>query len=173
MIKRSLSLLLLLLFAVSMAQTTDGARSGVGSANIAKLRKLKMRFALPTYVPAGYKFKAMKIEEPNDPVMLTLTIEYRNAKTKSDLIVQMCSDGIGDVFFTLPGGDTVEPTGEMKWKSSILGSGIIETYVKGKYREWHLNWIELKQKPIFLSVIGHNMSASEGKRVIEGLRWLK
>jgi hypothetical protein len=115
----------------------------------------------------------MRIEEPNDPVMLMLSIRYVNAKTKGELTVQMCSDGIGDVFFTLPNGDTVEPNGVLAWNSPALGKGVIETYVKGRYREWHLNWIEFKTKPLFLSVIGNNMSATEGKKFIEGLRWLK
>jgi hypothetical protein len=171
--RKLLPFLLVLLAAIAAAQTTDGSKSQMGAANLAKLRKLKMKFAIPTYVPAGFKFKSMQVEEPNDPVMLMLSIRYVNPKTKGEVVIQMCSDGIGDVFFTMPDGDTVEPNGELAWKSPALGKGVIETYTKGKYREWHLNWIEFKTKPLFLSVIGHNMTAAEGKKFIEGLRWLK
>jgi hypothetical protein len=171
--KSALSLLFFLAIALVSAQTTDGAKSQMGAANLSKLRRLKMKFAVPTYVPAGYKFKSLEIEEPNDPVLLTVSIRYVNSKTKGELIVQMCSDGIGDVFFTLPNGDTVEPTGQLAWKSRALGNGIIETYTKGRFREWHLNWIEFKSKPNFLSVIGHSMSAAEGKKFMEGLCWLR
>lgn len=171
--KRIAALFLVLLVAIAAAQTTDGSKSKIGAANVAKLRKLKMKFALPTYLPSGYKFKSMRIEEPNDPVTLMVSLQYTNSKTKGDLIVQMCSDGIGDVFFTMPNGDTVEPNGHLNWKSPAIGAGVIETYVKGRYREWHLNWIEFKTKPTFLSIIGHNMSAVEGKKVVESMRWLK
>lgn len=172
--RKVLSLVFILLVAVASAQFTDGSASKLGTGNLAKLRSFKkMRFLLPTYVPAGYQLKSFAIEEPNDPVTLMWHVRYVNPKTKGEFVLQMCSDGIGDIFFNTPDGDTMQPTGELPFASSAIGKGVIEVYSKGKLREWHMQWVELKQKPMFVSLIGHNMSGSEGQKIVNSLRWLK
>jgi len=66
-------LFLALLTALAFGQT-DGKASQIAARDLAKLRQIKKRFALPTYVPAGFKVKQFTIENPKDPVMLTWTV---------------------------------------------------------------------------------------------------
>lgn len=167
-----LTLIAMALVAVSLCQT-NGSQSGISPRKLLALRHFKMRFLVPTYVPAGYKLSEFKIEDSRDPNLLSWTAAYTNAKTKGQFFLQMCSDGIGDIMFSIHDGDTVEGNGETAYASKVFGKGTIESYVKGRERQWHLNWVELISKPKFVSLIGIGMSASEGKRIVEALRWLK
>jgi hypothetical protein len=168
-------LLVALLGCVALAQTTSGNASRMTAQQLSKLRATKRHFLVPTYVPAGFKVKRFGLESPKDPVMLSWILTYENPKTKASFTVQMCSDGIGDVFFDLPGGDVVEATGHKDLKSKVLGEASVEEYVKGKHRLWHVNWVELGSKavPKFIALIGEKMSSAEGKKIVLGLRWLK
>ncbi len=170
--KKLLSAFLVTLVCLAFAQT-DGMSSGITAPNLAKLRKLHMKLLAPTHVPDGYKVTGFEIEDAKDPARLSWSVTWKNPKTKGEFTLQMCSEGIGDILFDLPNGDVVEPNSHIPFSSKPVGKGDIEAFVKGKIRLWHVNWVELKSKPTFVSLIGSNMNASEGKRIVESLRWLK
>ena len=87
----------------------------------------------------------------------------------------MASNGLGDPLFTVGDGDTVEPNGSLWAKNPILGKIQLDYYVKGATKLFHCNWVPASKKtfPQLAMVMGQGLAASEGKRILESLRWLK
>jgi hypothetical protein len=173
MIKRIGFVALILGIAASGWSQTSGSASGINARKLAKLRALKMHILVPTYVPRGFHLKDFVIEHPKEPALMSWSASYEGSNRNHTFVIQMCSEGIGDIFFSLPNGDTAEANGGLAYASKIFGKGMVESYVKGKEKQWHMNWVELKSKPTFVSLIAYGMNASEGKRIIESLQWLK
>jgi len=142
----------------------------------ADLLKGPFHILVPTYVPAGYAPTVVKIEDRDKPGEATLILTYANKKKKGEFTIQMGSEGLGDVFFNIGNdGDTVEPNGHLVVKNPILGKVDLDYYVKGKYRLFHCNWVHIPGKtlPTDVMIEGENMTAAEGKKIFESLRWLK
>jgi hypothetical protein len=169
------SLLVALLTGWGFGQTTSGKASGMTAQQLGRLRASKRRFVVPTYVPAGLKVKNFQLMNPRNPLLLSWVLTYEHPKSNASLILQMCSEGIGDVFFTLGNGVTVEATGHKEVRSKVLGNVSVEEYVKGRHRLWHVNWVEIGPKavPRFVALIGEKISPVEGRKIVAGLRWLK
>ncbi len=172
------ALLTSLLFAVVMlasAQTTNGVASKVPKTELSKLRKSKYRVVVPTYVPAGFTKVNANFEYDKEPALSLWIVRYQNPKTKASFTLQMASDGLGDPFFDLPNGDTVDPTGSIFAKSPIMGRVEVMYYKKGKVKMAMSTWYDASKKtyPRYAMVMSDGMEASEVKRIIESLRWLK
>lgn len=169
-----LFVLLLSTFAAAQSLTTSGAIALISAKQKANLNANQLRLVAPTWIPAGFKLSSLSIEKDKDPVLRYAT--YRYAKGKAKITIQFASDGIGDPFFDLPGGDTTEPDGYVIGKNAILGEFQLD-YVKraGLPTMWHTNWYELKQKghPKYVMIFGEGLPIADGKRMIESLRWLK
>ena len=174
--------LLVFVLAAAYGQSSDaGARSLIPKSILAKVRKSKFRVLVPTYVPPGFKYQSASLatwaeDSPkDDPALMNWTAVYVNAKTKEKLIIQMASDGLGDYIFSLPNGDTIEPTKTLAGKSPAFGPYEILVASQGSYRCSATYWTEvsIKTYPRHVMVIGDGMNSAVVKRVIDGLRWLK
>lgn len=155
--------------------TTDGKTAHLSPRQKASLLQGKFRVLVPTYVPTGFKVTTAKIADRKDAVAASLTLTYKNAKTKGEFTVQMASDGLGDPLMGIPGGDTVEPNGHLSAKNPILGKVHLDYYIKGKTKLFNCTWMPASNKtyPRFAMIMGEGLVPSEGKRVLESLRWLK
>lgn len=175
MIRAAVTALLLATALVASAQTTDGSKSRIPKAELAKIRKTKFRVVVPTYVPAGFTKGSTELFLPVDPQLTVWSAKYRDFKTKRNFVIQMASDGLGDPMFDLPNGDTVEPNGSLYGKSPILGKFEVMFYKKGNVKMAHCTWYEVSKKgyPRYAMVMSDGMEPSEVKKIIESLRWLK
>jgi len=155
---------------------TDGKPALLSPVQKAGLLKGSYKILVPTYVPAGFKPTVAKIADSDKPIDASLTLTYTNKATKGEFTVQMASEGLGDPLLPSPeAGDTVEPTGILKTHSPILGKVDLEYYVKGKYRVFDCTWVDVSKKgyPRSAMIMGSNLAPSEGKKILESLRWLK
>ncbi len=142
--------------------------------HIRTLKRLQMRWHVPSYLPIGTRFKNFRIEDTKSRAQTWGQITYDNPKSRSSLTIQFASDGLGDIFFTDQNGETYEPTSGISFKAKF-GAGRLEQ-VKNKYLdEVVMQWMELPGKgyPKFISAIGRNMSLGEMKKVVESLRPVK
>jgi hypothetical protein len=163
------TLLLFVLFCFGLA----GAQSGVPAKDLARIRRTKLHFLLPSYIPAGFRVAKVELDTNKDPMLVNLSITWK--KGKSHFTLQQCSEGIGDLMMSVPNGDTVEPQGTYTFHHKLWPKGPVDYYVKGSTRLWAVNWQELpgKSYPRFVSAIGEGMNAREGVQIMESLRRLK
>jgi hypothetical protein len=171
--KRALPLLLLLVASVAFAQTTSGKTSGLSNAQLKRLRATKLRYLVPTKVPRGFKVARFELEPHKDPIMVHFSITYK--KGSSRIIIQMSSEGLGDLFFD-EDADKGKPHGTLTWRSSLFKEDwTIEYQTEQAQRHWHIQWIELPGKhfPRHLSAIGYGCEPWVGKQMLESLRWLR
>lgn len=166
---------LLAIVALSSAQTSDGAASKISKTELAKVRKSKYRVLVPTYVPTGFVVKEAKLVVDKEPALTDWRVRYHNPKTKAEFTVQMASDGLGDIIFSTPDGDVIEPGKSVYGKSPVFGKFEVMSAQKGKYRTAGCNWLDVAPKtfPRFAMVYSEGMDAATIKRIVEGLRWLK
>ncbi|HEY3782336.1 MAG TPA: hypothetical protein VGL56_14735 [Fimbriimonadaceae bacterium] len=141
--------------------------SQLTKAQMAKMKKLG-RVVVPTYIPAGFKLKKVTFD-PGE-----YDLEYTGPRG-ADLLVQMASDGIGDISL----GNNADPKTlketTRKVTNPVLGTQEMQVDIAKDDREFAVNWIDLgdKAKPRFLSIIGSSMNADLGAKVWKGLRFLK
>ncbi len=175
MIRAFLISAVFLLAALANAQTSDGAASKISKTELAKVRKSKYRVLVPTYVPAGFVVKEAKLVVDKEPALTDWRVRYHNPKTQAEFTVQMASDGLGDIIFSTPDGDVIEPGKSVYGKSPVFGKFEIMSAQKGKYKTAGCNWMEVAQKtfPYFAMVYSEGMDAATIKRIVESLRWLK
>ncbi len=161
--------------AVSSAQTTSGKVAQIPTTFKTKLKASKLRIVVPTWIPKGFKLVKSNVVQEKEMFMRDVHLRYEKPGTKSSFFVQFASDGIGDPFFDLPNGDTLEATGTEIGKNSVIGAFEMEYVTKKPYLMWHITWYELKQKgyPKYVLVAGENIAISDGKKIIESLSWLK
>jgi hypothetical protein len=163
------------MFAAAHAQMTTGKVAQIPSSFKAKVKASKLRIVVPTWIPKGFKLVKSDVVQAKEMFMRDVHLRYEKPGTKSLFYVQFASDGIGDPFFDLPNGDTLEATGTVKGKNAIIGSFEMEYVNKKPYMMWHVTWHELKQKgfPKYVLVAGENLPVSDGKKFIESLSWLQ
>ena len=135
-----------------------------------KLRKAGLVAYVPTWLPKGYKLKSFEISDEKDVAMKSYSLNYTNAKG-GGFTIQSASDGLGDAFFD-NAEDDGKPTGVLKVKNPQLGMIHVELYFKGKLREFHNQWIELKSKayPRYLMLIGSGVGKEDLKKLYASLR---
>ncbi len=161
--------------AVANSQTTSGKVAQIPKTFKTKLKASKLRVVVPTWIPKGFKLVKSNVVHAKEMFMRDVYLRYEKPGTKSSFFVQFASDGIGDPFFDLPNGDTLEATGIVKGKNPIIGPFDMEYVTKKPYLMWHITWYELKQKgyPKYVLVAGENIPISDGKKIIESLSWLR
>ena len=154
--------------------TTDGKVAGISAKFRATLAAQKLRIVVPTWLPKGFKLIEAHLEPNPKPELRDVWLTYRRPGG-AEITIQFASDGIGDPFFDLPDGDTLEATGSVKGKSPIFGPFELNYVSKGQISMWHTTWYELKQKgyPTFVMAMGDHLSTPDAKRLVESLRWLK
>jgi hypothetical protein len=174
MVRLFLAFFILLAACFSTAQTTDGRKSRIPSANLKAVKKTKFRVLVPTYVPVGFRVQSCGLSDDPEPILAVWRISYQNPKTKASVVLQMASEGVGDPMFDLPNGDVVEPNGSIWARSPILGKVEVMYVKKGKLRMANCTWYDVSKKtfPRLAMMVSHGVEPSEIKKMIESLRWL-
>ena len=175
MIRAFLISAVLTVTAFAHAQTSNGVASKISKTELAKGRMSIYRVLVPTYVPAGFVVKEAKLLIDKEAALTDWRVRYENPKTKAKFTLQMASDGLGDIIFSTPDGDVIEPGKSVYGKSPVFGKFEVMTAHKGTYRTAGCNWIELGKKtyPHFVMVYSDGIDGGTVKRIVEGLRWLK
>lgn len=157
--KLSLCIVLVILsFRVAAAQPPH-----LKSADLARLRQLRMPVILPTYVPSGYTV-ARVIAEGNPRFGSSYRVIYR--KGKSELTVQSASGGIGDIpgdfKKTYPFNSKLFGTQEVAWAPRSFD----------KSPDWSTTgWMHLQpdKMPVY-AVIGSRVDVQEVLKVARSLQ---
>src|SRR5205814_1622368 len=116
----------------------------LSSKQATKIKKLG-KPVVPGFVPTGFKLSDFSYEPGNGNELGSYSLKYRNKKG-AFFLVQMASDGIGDIFFDTSGGDTLEPTKTEEVKLAPFGTGLLEFLDKGAEHQFHLQWVDLGDK---------------------------
>lgn len=164
-----------LLLALAPGQTTDGRASLLPAKDLARLRAQKYRSLLPTQVPKGYKFDGLVFEGGKLPVQYSYQIDYRS-KAGARLVLQMASDGFGDVILEDPEGNNVDFDKDTAGKNPIFGKFMLVYGFDQKKRPYSaIDWLTVPGKPLpsSVSAYGEGVSAAELKKFAESLRWFK
>ena len=168
----AVSLLLLSSLAFGQAsKTTNGVAAGLSKAQVKKLRAVKKhRFIVPSRVPAGFKLTEFKLE--NREGIQDFSVTY--TKGKADVLIQMTSEGIGDVILDADDAGDAPYTG-FDFKNPVFGRHHIDTLRTKTANQSGMNWVDLGEKalPRFVSMIGTGLSDKELRVFAEGLRFLK
>ncbi len=160
-------LLCLTIAATTEAQTTDGKGALLTSAQIAKLRTAG-KVVLPTYVPPHFRFTSLNAERGEYDISYT-------GPNGASLMVQMASEGIGDVILDAKDENAKVVLSTKSVTSPIFGRHSMDVLTTKKEHQFGVDWIDLGKnaKPKFLSISGIQMMPEEGAKVWRGLRYLK
>jgi hypothetical protein len=122
---------------------------------------------VPTYIPSGYRVSQVTAEPGS------YSIDYKNS-SNGDLIVQMASDGIGDVILDTGTSDEGK-TSSRTVKSPVLPTADMQILTSKGRVQFAIGWLDLGDaaKPRFASIIGDHISAAVGVKIWQGLRYLK
>lgn len=142
---------------------------GLTTRQLSQLRGSHLHCVVAGYVSPGYT-GSLEIYKPSKSETGGYCITY--AKGKSEFIVEMLSDGIGDA-------DIVdEPNCKFTYqmlRTALLGSTQVEFVVDNEGRHhFDISWKDFgpKKVPRFLCVIGHLMPNTEGIKILKHLKWL-
>ena len=138
---------------------------GLTKTQLAKLAKVG-RVVVPSYVPARFRLSKFSAEKGE------YDLEYAGPKGAA-FMVEMASEGIGDVILDDPSNDAKDTT--VKVRSKTFGTRDMEVLVSSRNRQFGVDWVDLGKnaKPKFLCISGAHMSAAEGAKIWAGLRYLK
>lgn len=153
--------------------STNGLTAQIKPQHKQQVRAGKLRILAPTYVPSGFKLTKFTVYQDKEPALRDVNLIYAGTGKKK-FTIQFASDGLGDPFFDLPGGDVAEKSGTLKCKSPIFGNFDLDFAKQGDYLGWHTTWYEFNPKgfPKYVLIWGEGFGPQDGKRIAESLRWL-
>ena len=128
------------------------------------------RWVVPSKIPKGFKLKTFTLEKGATPIETYLSLTY--TKGKGDFILQMASDGIGDVILDAE-DDPNAPIKGFWADTKLFGRVRVDTLRTPKTNQFGLNWQELKGTPKFLSAVGSWVDEKSIKTFLSGLHYLK
>lgn len=152
------------------AAYTDGKTAGIPADKLEDLKMLNTAVAVPTYVPAGFKFEALELGEPPAPGIVFFTIVYRHSNGKS-FAIQSANDGIGDV-----------STPEMYGRNPYFADRIAAGYSMDEEKSLFVSWIGSKKQyqpkgtyTQYYSLVADkgDVTLREAIKVMASLRYLK
>ncbi|MDM7920866.1 MAG: hypothetical protein QUS14_01090 [Pyrinomonadaceae bacterium] len=156
--------------AAQSAAYTDGTTSRIPSDKLSELKKLNAAIAVPTYVPAGFKFDSLELEEPPAPGILFFTIVYRHSNGKS-FAIQSANDGIGDV-----------SESELFGRNPYFADRIAAGYSQDEEKSLFVSWMATKKRyepkgslTQYYSLVADkgDITLRESIKVMASLRYLK
>lgn len=167
----------IVLFSAALASppaNTDGKASGLGAANIAKLRKTGLTVVVPTYIPSGFKVDSVEYDKQKTQVESSISYTYKNKKTGGEIIIQMASDGLGDPIFDTEEDYDWKQVKETVGNSPVFGKYTMESLQTKKGLMVQCTWYELPGKlyPRFVMMFGKNLKPAYAIKVMNSLRFL-
>ena len=169
---------LLCLAAIASNQTTAevaGTGIGISTSELAALRGSGLAIVVPTYVPKGMRLVDYDFSREGNPVLDIAYLRWEDTKKHTWFALQGASDGLGDPFFDLPGGDVLDATGSLKGKNPLFGRFELEYVWTPKHKLFHTTWYEYKTKgyPRLWLIDGALMEPKDALKVFESVRVLK
>jgi hypothetical protein len=101
---------------------------------LAKIKKLG-RVVIPSYIPPGFKLKSVTTDVGE-------TLEYKGPHG-ADLLIQMASDGIGDIPLGVNAEKTLKET-TRKVHNPVFGNRDMDVATAKGDREFAVNWVDLR-----------------------------
>jgi hypothetical protein len=126
------------------------------------------------YLPSGYHIAKVRFDPGDANAAGAYEIDYAGPSGAS-FVVQMASDGIGDLILQAQNGDEATPTATKTIRTTLFPEGNLEFLDKGKDHRFVMQWVDFgeKSKPRFLSAMGDHLSMAVSLRLVQGLRRLR
>lgn len=147
---------------------------GLSPRQVRTLKAARLHCVVPNYIPDGMRLTKFEFEPATRSEPASYSLNY-TGKGKAELIVQMTSDGIGDLILQSDSDDPYESSSWRTVRNPVLGKVKVEFLDLPKEHHFGVNWIDLGEhkSPRFLSVSGRHLGSSEAVKVVKGLRFLK
>lgn len=158
------------------AAYTDGKAALLAASNIKKLAALNAAIALPTYIPAGYKFKKIWIQKPEAHI-IAFSITYENAAGET-FTIQSNNEALGDMAVKR------EVKGESKYfrdsaqEAGEFYTGPDQNDAKTVASEWLCSTKKYQPKSSISQCFQllsetRSVSPAEAMKIVSSLRYLK
>lgn len=167
--------IVLALLTAGQPATVSGKGIGIGDDDLAGLRACGLAIVVPTYVPKGLKLVSWEATREGIPQLSYVSLRWQDKSGKSWFELQGASEGLGDPFFTVAGGDVLDATGTIKGTSPLFGKFDLEYVESQKYKMFHTTWYEYKTRsfPVLWLINGERIAPKEAAKVFASLRVLK